>query len=160
MTTYLRINNNYDLLCDELFEINPNHPNLTKTKSYESYIKYSKSDYDEYCKINGIRDFDYHKVKGILIDYGRSLLRSQRGNRFDMNTNSYISFDFKYGKTFKHLIDIIPNVYDAIPNLECDITYIDPNNKMDEFTDEEWEKFINNCIKKKIFLDTYIKIPI
>jgi hypothetical protein len=166
MTTYLRINR-IDDLCDELFNIHPNHPYLHKqhpsSEFWDTHKIISRSEYDDYRKTHGISIDGFFKnltnYKG-LIDFNKPLLRGSNGCRFDRNTKEIVTFqpNCKNNNKIKFLYDIFPIVYSLEPNIECDTMFINPSIIWDQFTEEEWEKFINTCIKHRIFIDTKVNI--
>lgn len=161
--SYLRIQNE-NSLCDELFEIKPKHrflhysPLVTTDRFAE---RLTKSEFDEYVRTDN--EFSPLAFKG-LIDYGGGLLRAYNGVRFDVLTNCFVHFNtyntyngdiYEY---FKHLHNIIPEINNLAPNLEYDYFFIDPNKPWPEFSNEEWDDFVNKCLKESIFIDTYFPI--
>lgn len=142
-------------LCDELYEIKPKHQFLyysTPMINIDFTNILTEIEYNEYKKKNIYTSFDG------LIDYGRGLLRTYNGTRFDKLTNCYVSFntyDDDNDDYFKFLSDIIPEIDNLAPDLVYDSVFINSNKLWPDFSQEEWERFVNKCIKENIFMNTY-----
>ena len=161
--TYLRLLSS-ERLIDLLYEKDENYNLLTKnfSKYYENAKIMSRSEYDEYVKQNGISIDGF--IKNLtcyngLIDYGRKLLCSANGTRYEKKSGSTIFLDsLKYNDYFKNIYDIMPQIFDLNPDYEIDDEFLDSSNKWNDFSDDEWDDFIKKCIKYKIFVDTRVPI--
>ena len=159
MSRYLRLNKNTNIFANIIYKMKPEHISLNVQElndwMEDAILNYSASN-EEFSKLSlfeklgfkGLVKYDdyYTTSNGILID-------------IEKRKCIYLSRDF-YESCCINIFEIIPELkkLEKLADFELDALYdyhfVSDVKKFPDFTQQEWEDFLDECIDKEALLWT------